>query len=98
MRVIVTRPAAKASAWVDALRARGFDAVALALIEIRAADDRPLLDAWSRIAKYRAAMFVSANAVRAFFAARPAGADFTPSAWATGAGTRAALADAGVRR
>src|SRR2546425_11531085 len=99
MRVIVTRPAAEAAAWVDALRARGFDAVAVALIEIRAADDpAPLRDAWSRIVTYRAAMFVSANAVRAFFAARPAGADFTPSAWATGSGTRAALADAGVTR
>jgi uroporphyrinogen-III synthase len=43
-------------------------------------------------------MFVSANAVRAFFAVRPDGAMFAPRAWATGAGTQAALVSAGVRQ
>lgn len=97
MRVIVTRPAAEAAEWVEALRARGFDAVALALIDIRtAADTAPLQGAWSRIASFRAVMFVSANAVRGFFSVRPAASEFTPRAWATGAGTRAALAQQGV--
>lgn len=97
MRVIVTRPATEAAEWVGALDARGFEAVALPLIEIRAADDaEPLRDAWSRMGTYRAAMFVSPNAVRGFFAAQPAGAAFTPRAWAPGPGTRAALAAAGV--
>jgi uroporphyrinogen-III synthase len=41
-------------------------------------------------------MFVSANAVRAFFAARPAAASFSARAWATGPGTRNALLAAGV--
>jgi uroporphyrinogen-III synthase len=50
MRVIVTRPAAEAAEWVEGLRARGFDAAALPLIDIRAADAAPLRDAWSRIA------------------------------------------------
>jgi uroporphyrinogen-III synthase len=43
-------------------------------------------------------MFVSANAVRGFFAVRPADAVFTPTAWATGPGTRDALIAAGVAR
>jgi len=34
MRIIVTRPAAQAAAWVRSLAARGVDAVALPLIEI----------------------------------------------------------------
>lgn len=97
MRVIVTRPAAEAAEWADALRARGFDAVSLPLIEIRTASDAaPLHAAWSRIADYRAAMFVSPNAVRAFFASSPPGSAFSTRAWAPGAGTRAALAEEGV--
>jgi len=97
MRVIVTRPAAEAAEWVEALRARGFDAVSLPLIEIRAVCDvAALRAAWTHLALYRAVMFVSANAVRAFFAARPAGAQFGARAWATGAGTRAALVAAGA--
>lgn len=99
MRVIVTRPATEAAEWVGALGALGFDAVALPLIEIRAADDmEPLRDAWARMGTYRAAMFVSPNAVRGFFAAQPAGAAFTPKAWAPGPGTREALAAAGVEQ
>ena len=99
MRVIVTRPAAEAAQWLAALSSRGFEAIALPLIEIRAAGDQaPLADAWSQMASasYSAVMFVSANAVRGFFAARPAAVAFTPRAWATGAGTRDALLAAGV--
>jgi len=96
MRVVVTRPAAQAQTWVDALQARGFDAVALPLIEIGPPPDiAPLNRAWSRIDSYRAAMFVSANAVWGFFAER-GGADFAQRAWATGPGTRKALEEAGV--
>jgi uroporphyrinogen-III synthase len=96
MRVIVTRPAAEAAEWAEALRARGFDAVALPLIDIRiAADSAPLRDAWSRIDGFRAVMFVSANAVRGFFSVRE-DAVFSLRAWATGAGTAAALAQQGV--
>lgn len=97
MRVIVTRPEAEAAEWVAALQAAGFDAVALPLIDIRpVADAAPLHEAWRRIAEYRAAMFVSANAVRAMFAARHWGARLGVRAWATGAGTRNALLAAGV--
>jgi uroporphyrinogen-III synthase len=98
MRVIVTRPAAEAAEWVEVLQGHGFDAVSLPLIEVRAVNDAASLrSAWQRIGEYRAVMFVSANAVRAFFAARPEGAQADIRAWATGAGTRAALAAAGVR-
>jgi uroporphyrinogen-III synthase len=98
MRVIVTRPAAEAAEWVERMALHGHDAAALPLIEIRAAtDDRPLRAAWDSIGTYRAVMFVSANAVRAFFDVRPANTTFTPRAWATGAGTRAALEAAGVQ-
>lgn len=97
MRVIVTRPAAEAAEWVEGLRAAGFDAVALPLIDIGPVPDQaPLQQAWSRIDRYRAAMFVSANAVRGFFAARPAHAVFATRAWAPGAGTTNALLAAGV--
>ena len=97
MRVIVTRPAAEAAQWVQDLGSHGFDAVALPLIEIAApADPAPLQRAWARIDSYRAAMFVSANAVRGFFGAKMPGTAFSPRAWATGAGTRDALLAAGV--
>lgn len=97
MRVIVTRPAVEAAQWVQALRSQGVDAVALPLIAVAPPDDpAPLQRAWARIDSYRAAMFVSANAVRGFFAAKMPGAAFSPRAWATGAGTRNALLAAGV--
>lgn len=97
MRVIVTRPATESAEWVRALADRGFEAVALPLIEIHPCDQAgPLREAWSRMDAYRATMFVSPNAVRGFFAAAPAGAVFTPRAWAPGPGTRDALVAAGV--
>lgn len=97
MRVIVTRPAAEAADWVQGLRNAGFDAVALPLIEIRpVANVAKLREAWSAIAQYRAAMFVSGNAVRGLFAARPGEVSFSPRAWAPGASTEAALRADGV--
>ena len=97
MRVVVTRPAADAAQWLDALRAQAFDAIALPLIDIGPAPDiAPLQQAWGRIDSYRAAMFVSANAVRSFFKAKLAGTSFSPRAWATGAGTHAALVESGL--
>jgi uroporphyrinogen-III synthase len=97
MRVIVTRPAAEAAEWVDALQSRGIDAVALPLIEILpAAETKALLQAWGHMGSYRAAMFVSANAVRGLFAVKPADAALPVRAWATGTGTRNALAGVAV--
>jgi len=98
LRVLVTRPAAQAPAWVDALRALGVDAEALPLIGIEpVADPAPLERAWTLLAECALAMFVSPNAVRHFFAAAagrawPAGV----TAGCTGPGTQAALCEAGV--
>ncbi len=101
MRVIVTRPATQAAGWLESLRARGLDAVALPLIGIAPAQDlAPVQQAWKELAQASLVMFVSANAVEQFFAAKPEG-----SAWpadlpaaSTGPGTTAALRAAGVVR
>jgi uroporphyrinogen-III synthase len=97
MRLIVTRPAAQAGAWVMALQALGQDAVALPLIAISPpADPAPVRLAWQQLPQCSLAMFVSANAVAHFFAAAdgqwPAGV----RAGSTGPGTSAALREAGV--
>jgi len=99
MRVIVTRPASEARRWVDDLRQRGFDAVALPLMAIAPiAEPAALYAAWRQLERMRAVMFVSGNAVRHFFAQVPAGATWPgrTRAWATGPGTREALVHAGV--
>lgn len=99
MRVIVTRPAGEAGRWLDALRARGFDAIALPLMAIAPVSDAaPLRGAWRSLVQARAAMFVSGNAVRHFFAQQPSGVSWPAAtrAWATGPGTREALLEAGV--
>jgi len=93
MRVVVTRPQREAQEWVRSLSAAGLQALALPMIDIRPAPDpAPLRQAWRHLADYRALMFVSANAVDGFFAAKPAAdASFSTRAWATGPGTVAAL-------
>lgn len=103
MRVLVTRPLHDAQRWVRTLSDRGLQAVALPLIDIApAADAQALRAAWRGLHQYRALMFVSANAVKHFFAARPCDAPTWdaagPRAWATGPGTRQALLDAGIVR
>ena len=104
-RLVVTRPAAQAAAWVQALREAGCDAVALPLIDILPARDAASVEAaWRALPQAALAMFVSANAVERFFAARPEPpADALHPSWppgvlagSTGAGTAAALAQAGV--
>jgi uroporphyrinogen-III synthase len=97
--LIVTRPHQQALAQVAELRVAGLHAQALPLIDIAAADDpAPLLQAWQALAANRLVMFVSANAVQHFFAARPTGAVWPPEvlAGSTGPGTSAALLAAGV--
>ncbi len=101
MRLIVTRPAAQAAAWVVALQALGCDAQALPLIAIAAVDDTaPLRAAWLALPRYTLVMFVSANAVQHFFGAALAagGVAWPPGvrAAATGPGTASALRAAGV--
>jgi uroporphyrinogen-III synthase len=96
--VIVTRPAREAAQWVADLARRGFQASALPLIDIEPADNLPALrTVWQEAGQYAAWMFVSANAVRHFFAARVDGPAVTlPRCLATGPGTRAALLAGGV--
>ncbi|MBC7602109.1 MAG: uroporphyrinogen-III synthase [Ramlibacter sp.] len=99
VRVIVTRPQQEAGIWVDALAQRGFDAQLLPLIEILPPQDAASVRrAWQSLTKVRAAMFVSSNAVRHFFANAQPGAQWPGDvrAWATGPGTAQALRDAGV--
>jgi uroporphyrinogen-III synthase len=101
MRVLVTRPQPQADQWVRKLAALGVQAVGVPLLDIGApADPEAVLQAWSRLATYRAVMFVSPNAVERFFAASPGGAPWPEGVWAagTGPGTQAALVQAGVRR
>jgi uroporphyrinogen-III synthase len=99
MRVLVTRPAAQAQAWVMRLRERGVDAHALPLIEIVDAQDlAPLRTAWATLSARALVFFVSPNAVQRFFAQRPPGAAWPAAtrAAAPGPGTTQALAALGV--
>ena len=92
-RVMVTRPEREARAWADGLRARGVPCETFPLIEIVALPDpSALASAWRELPGLWAVMFVSANAVRFFMSARPAGVSLQGCrAWSTGPGTRAAL-------
>lgn len=96
-RVLVTRPQCDATPWVQGLRAQGVDAQAFPLIEIVGAPDPSALHCvWTRLGTCSALMFVSANAVRHFMAARPATSPMPMAqAWGTGPGTEAALREAG---
>ncbi|HVZ45309.1 MAG TPA: uroporphyrinogen-III synthase [Ramlibacter sp.] len=97
MPVIVTRPQEEALRWVQRFVELGVDAIALPLISIAPPrDPQPLRAAWARMQGFKAAMFVSANAVRHFFAQAPSGAGFRIRAWATGPGTSHALRARGV--
>ena len=98
-RLIVTRPAAQAASWVQRLATRGIDAIAVPLIEISGAPDADAVrTAWGRIASHRLVVFVSANAVLRFFAARPVDAEWPMPllAAAPGPGTAEALRAEGV--
>jgi uroporphyrinogen-III synthase len=99
MRVIVTRPAAQAAAWVDKLQARGLDAVAMPLIGIEPATDRQaVVDAWQGMPSRDLVVFVSPNAVEEFFACRPEGATWPGRtlAGSVGPGSTQALRSQGV--
>lgn len=104
MRVIVTRPAREAQAWVQQLQDSGLVANGLPLIEIAGpADMHSVAQAWLRLPEFDAAMFVSGNAVDHFFALKPtetpvysAQAAIKTRALVTGPGSYAALQRAGV--
>ena len=106
-RVIVTRPAREAAHWVEQLAARGHAATALPLIAIGACTDpaarAAIAQARAQLDSYRAAMFVSGNAVDYFFEQKEPQALIASAqlaiktrAWAPGPGTVRALLRAGV--
>jgi uroporphyrinogen-III synthase len=99
VRVLVTRPADQAPAWVEGLNLRGFAAEALPLLAIAPAADHAALSAMrERLGTFAAVMFVSAAAVQQFFEKNDANPSVKWSddalntrAWATGPGTVRAL-------
>lgn len=97
-QLLVTRPQPQADAWVRDLRARGVPAQALPLLQIERIDDPAARAAWADLARHGLVMFVSPNAVQAFFVLRPAQAAWPADtlAGSTGPGTTQALHDAGV--
>ncbi len=97
IRVMVTRPEREAKVWADALQARGIDCDIMPLIQIAALSETSVLaSVWAGVPSHLALMFVSANAVRFFMAARPSGQPMpTCRAWSTGPGTESALLAAG---
>jgi uroporphyrinogen-III synthase len=99
MRLVITRPAGDAAPWVSALEAAGHETLVLPLIDIGpVADPKAVQEAWSQWLNWHAVMFVSAQAVRMFFARQPERLKHAlcPRCWATGPGTRRALLSAGV--
>lgn len=95
MAVVLTRPQQEAQRWAARLRERGIDARVLPLIAIGPAPDtKALRRAAAHGDRHGAVMFVSANAVRAFFSAAPVLQ--RARAWAPGPATRDALRAAGV--
>jgi uroporphyrinogen-III synthase len=99
MLAIVTRPHAQAQSWVAQLEARGIRAAALPLIRIDPAPDPAAVQrAWHDIDTYALLVFVSPNAVDAFFGLRPPAKHWPPAllAGSTGPGTSAALREHGV--
>ena len=97
MRVLVTRPAAQAAAWVDALAAHHVQATALPLIDIAPpSDPEPVRDAWQQLAQRDLVMFVSPNAAERFLAAADRAWPDGVHAAAPGPGTGAVLRAGGV--
>jgi uroporphyrinogen III methyltransferase / synthase len=67
--VVITRPAGQSAELISALAAQGIDAFEFPLIDIAdAADNAPLVEAFSMLQRYALAVFVSPNAVDRAFA------------------------------
>lgn len=100
-RLLVTRPIEQGQRQCEDLRALGFEAEAVPLIQIKPAGDvHSVKSVWPTLTGWDWVFFVSPNAVRQFFAARPPEA---AGAWpshvkvgALGPGTSLALHEAGV--
>jgi len=100
--IVITRPAAQALAWQQALQLAGHPVVLLPCLSIHPAPDLPTLRAaWAQLGQWNALMFVSANAIEAFFAQRPADMQWpqdthAPRAWVPGPASAKALEAAAV--
>lgn len=97
--LLLTRPRAQAAEWVQRMAAVGVQCEVLPLIAIESgADASAAVEAWRRLPQARLAMFVSPNAVAAFFGARPEGAHWPAQTLAAtvGPGSAQALLEAGV--
>ena len=94
---MITRAQAEASTWAQALAAAGHEVLTLPLLAFGPTPYPDQLNqAWQQAGTYHAAMFVSGQAARAFFAVRPPGMVWPARCWVTGPGTRAAVLAAGV--
>lgn len=99
LQLILTRPQAQQSDWLQRLQALGVQALSLPLIEIGIGrDPGAAARGWAHITDARLLMFVSPNAVSAFFAARPAGVSWPAGVLAAtvGPGSAQALLAHGV--
>lgn len=95
--LILTRPQAQAADWLQRLQALGVEAQSLPLIDIEPGDGAQARAAWAALPEAALALFVSPNAVAAFFVAH------ADAAWpahtlaaCVGPGSARALAEAGV--
>lgn len=97
MKLVLTRPEAQAPAWTQALAQAGHNVLCLPLLAFGPApQSQALTQVWQSAHTFHAAMFVSSQAVRAFFDARPPNQAWPARCWATGPGTKGALIQAGV--
>jgi uroporphyrinogen-III synthase len=101
IRVWVTRAPEDAQAWILGLNDMGFDAQPMPLMAMGPAPDQHALrSSWEHLDQYQAVMFVSANAVRYFWQAKPDSPVPPPwgvlRAWVTGHGSQDALLKVGM--
>ena len=94
--LILTRPRPQAQDWLARLRALGVDAQSLPLIEIQPGDGVAAREAWTALPQAALAMFVSPNAVAAFFAVASSPWPEQTLAACVGPGSAQALREAGV--
>ena len=97
MKLVLTRPEAEAPAWTQALTQAGHHVLGLPLLAFGPPPQtQALTQAWQTAHTFHAAMFVSSQAVRSFFAEGGPHPVWPGRCWATGPGTHAALRQAGV--
>ncbi len=94
--LIVTRPRAQVADWLERLRVLGVEARSLPLIAVEPGDGTAAREAWAVLPEAALALFVSPNAVSAFFAHASTPWPVHTLAACVGPGSARALAEAGV--